>query len=346
MAILQGSLMMKSMMFSCALLWSSSAFAGGDKPETRAGEAKIAQQGGGEQKEVDSQLVKDTGDRTADKPGDKDVKEDDKEHEQAGGKFSLFSHECKAEDEDALETTPGSPPLDVDDPATPGCNGWEINIVTSAELGKHMTGETPLFDINYGIGDNLQLKYEIPYDFARQDGVSTSGFGRAELGLKYRFYDNEASGTTVAVYPQLEFAMPGTAAAHDGDTSLVTKLPLLVSAKLGETSKGDIMISANLGYNMTNDAMAEHYVSASVGVGLPLLSKVAVMIEGSTEQALASNMENVREHIYKANLGFIGAVSKHLLWFGSVGQSFASSDADDPNHTCLLLGLRIIAGGP
>ena len=83
-------------------------------------------------------------------------KDEDKLVDKPGGKFSLFGTECKAEDERGLETTPGSPPLDVDDPSTPGCNGWEGNIVTTGDLGKAMSFETPLFDINYGIGDNIQ----------------------------------------------------------------------------------------------------------------------------------------------------------------------------------------------
>jgi hypothetical protein len=97
----------------------------------------------------------------ADAPGEPKG-EDNQLVEKSGGKFSLLGRECKAED-DALETTPGSPPLDVDDPNMPGCNGWEINIVTSGELGKAMSFETPLFDINYGIGDNIQLKVEAPF---------------------------------------------------------------------------------------------------------------------------------------------------------------------------------------
>jgi hypothetical protein len=262
----------------------------------------------------------------------------------SGGKFSLLGRECKAEDDSAVETTPGSPPLDVDDPGTPGCNGWEVNIVTSGEFGRDMSLETPLFDVNYGIGDNIQLKYEMPYMINRIGGESKPSVGLAEIGVKYRFYDDESRDLSIAVYPQVEFAVPGTAVADGAGT--LTKLPVLLSTKVGETSKGDVMITANAGYNISTEAGTAHYISAAFGVGFPLTKHVAMMIEGSTEQALGNNMEDVREATYKANLGFLGRVSDHLMWFGAVGQGFGSSDVDESTDTCLVLGLRVLAGGP
>jgi hypothetical protein len=298
---------MKKLPFMCALLWMSPAFADDDVHEAKGGEQEISEK---------------------------------------GGQFSLFSRECKAEEE-SLETTPGSPPLDVDDPGTPGCNGWEINIVTAGEFGKGMTGETPLLDVNYGVGDNLQLKAEAPYEFSRVDGVSSSGVGRGELGIKYRFYDNEENETGIAMYPQIEFAIPGTAAAEgDEGKGTTTKLPLLFSRRLAETSKGNVMLTINAGFNLTTVPGEKNYVSGALGIGFPVMSKLALMIEGSTEQAIGNNMDNVRERYFKANLGMLGPITEHFLWFGSVGQTFASSDTEDSSHTCVVLGLRVLAGGP
>jgi hypothetical protein len=298
---------MKKLPFVCALLWMSPAFADDDDHGTKEGEGSISEK---------------------------------------GGRFSLLSKECKAEEE-SLETTPGSPPLDVDDPGTPGCNGWEINIVTNGEFGKGMTGETPLLDINYGIGDNIQLKAEAPYEFSRVDGVSSSGLGRGEFGIKYRFYDNEENDTGIAIYPQLEFAIPGTAAAEgDEGKGTTTKLPLLFSRKITETSKGNVMLTANAAFNVTTVPGEKNYVAGAIGIGFPVTSKLVMMIEGSTEQALGKNMDNARERYLKANLGMMGSITDHLLWFGSVGQTFASSDMEDSSHTCVSLGIRVLAGGP
>jgi len=270
--------------------------------------------------------------------------EDGKLVDKPGGRFSLLSTECKAEDEAGLETTPGSPPLDVDDPNTPGCNGWEVNIVTSGELGKAMSFETPLFDINYGIGDNIQLKVEAPFQLTRSEGVTRSSVGAAEIGIKHRFFDDESRDMTIAVYPQVEFGIPGTAAA-DEDSALV-KLPVLLSTKVGETAKGNVMITANVGYNLTTGAETPDFISAAFGIGFPLTSSIAMMVEGTTEQSLGSNMGGVREAVYKANAGFLGKINSHLLWFGAVGESYTAAEEGDTTHTCVMAGLRLIAGGP
>jgi hypothetical protein len=296
---------MKKLILSCAALWASPVLAAEDH---------------GEPKDEDNKLA-----------------------EKSGGKFSLLGTECKAED-DALETTPGSPPLDVDDPNTPGCNGWEVNIVTIGELGKAMSFETPLLDINYGIGDNIQLKVEAPFQFTRSEGATRSGVGAAEVGIKHRFFEDESRGMTIAVYPQLEFGIPGTAAADEGSPTI--KLPVLLSTKVGETGKGDVMITANLAYNMSTSADGRDHISAAFGIGFPLTSSIAMMIEGTTQQSLGNNMAGVRDSVYKANAGFLGKINSHLLWFGAVGESYSASDAGDTTHTCLVAGLRLIAGGP
>lgn len=78
-------------------------------------------------------------------------------------RFKLLTSKCHHEESDELETSPQAPPLNVDDPATPGCNRWEINFLVNADVTTSARNwELPLFDINYGIGDNLQVKYEVP----------------------------------------------------------------------------------------------------------------------------------------------------------------------------------------
>lgn len=274
-----------------------------------------------------------------------DAKGEETKVEKAGGKFSLLSTECKAEDDSVLETTPGAPPLDIDDPNTPGCNGWEVNIVTSGELGKAMSFETPLFDINYGIGDNIQLKVEAPFTVTRIDGVSKTGVGDAEVGIKHRFFEDESRDMTIAVYPQLEFAVPGAARSADyaGPTF---KVPVLLSTKVGETSKGDVMITANASYNLATSSDAHDYIAGAFGIGFPLTRSIALMVEATTEQSLGRTMGSAREAVYKTNVGFLGKVNSHLLWFGALGESYSASDAEDATHTCLVAGFRFLAGGP
>ena len=55
----------------------------------------------------------------------------------------------------------GGPPMLTDDPGTPGDGHWEINTaVTTEQRPGERSSEPPLLDLNYGIGDRIQLKYE------------------------------------------------------------------------------------------------------------------------------------------------------------------------------------------
>jgi hypothetical protein len=58
----------------------------------------------------------------------------------------------------------GGPPLMTDDPDTPGPGYWEINL---AVLLQKSHGEQrldlPRLDVNYGVGERIQLKFEMPW---------------------------------------------------------------------------------------------------------------------------------------------------------------------------------------
>lgn len=99
----------------------------------------------------------------------------------------------------------GSPPLLLDDTGTPGDGNWEINLVASLEhLEISDEWEAPLFDINYGVGERLQLKVEIPLLTQTEEGSETeSSIEGIEFGLKYRFIGLDDEGSSISCYPQL-----------------------------------------------------------------------------------------------------------------------------------------------
>ena len=57
----------------------------------------------------------------------------------------------------------GGPPFLSDDPDTPGNKHWEINVGFIGERNPFGGSyETPNMDVNYGVGNRIQLKYEVP----------------------------------------------------------------------------------------------------------------------------------------------------------------------------------------
>jgi hypothetical protein len=138
-----------------------------------------------------------------------------------------------------IDATPQSPPLEVDDPSVPDKGEYEINLTTQADFSKQLrTFDFIFVDANYGVlpkifGHELptQVKFEFPLAGAKEHGDPFKvGIGAAQFGLKFNFYNNEHEGESVSFYPQIELAVPGTAAveknlASAGETLI---LPLLV----------------------------------------------------------------------------------------------------------------------
>ena len=97
----------------------------------------------------------------------------------------------------------GGPPFRTDDPDTPGNRHWEINV---GFIGDRNPGtgayQVPDLDINYGLGDRLQLKYELPLALeetrplpaapaeSATGGTVIGGLGESLLGIKWRFFEH------------------------------------------------------------------------------------------------------------------------------------------------------------
>jgi len=100
----------------------------------------------------------------------------------------------------------GGPPLVTDDPDTPGPGYWEINLSTFLDRRLNAsTIEAPRVDANYGVGQRIQLKFEVPWLQESDNGLVQTGAGNAVAGVKYRFVGYEGKTIAWSVYPQLEF---------------------------------------------------------------------------------------------------------------------------------------------
>lgn len=260
--------------------------------------------------------------------------------------FHLITYKCEPESGETPETTPQAPPLDIDDPGTPGCNTWEINIVANGDLVKGQNSwQLPLFDINYGVGDNLQLKYEVPYINQQTETGTVSTLGESIVGVKYMFYDNEATDLQMAIYPQITYVDTNSEAVRRGVVTpgSITTLPFLLSRKLGEISNGDVAMTFDLSYNSSTKRDTTDFIGADIGIGAPLSRKIAVISELETDQGVIPDQDGTRQQLVKFNVGFIGTINKNLLVLGSAGHGLYSSDR--LAHTYALLGLRFLEGG-
>ena len=97
----------------------------------------------------------------------------------------------------------------TDNPLTPGPGKWEINIATAVERSFLITEwQIPFIDINYGVGEYMQLKVESPIVIENENGKNFwNGFDGIKFGVKYRFLDAESFGSNISSYPQIHIPL-------------------------------------------------------------------------------------------------------------------------------------------
>ena len=66
--------------------------------------------------------------------------------------------------------------------------------------------QVPDLDINYGLGERIQLKLDLSWLALDQRGHGPiGGAGNWIAGVKWRFLDEEKNGVSISVYPQIEW---------------------------------------------------------------------------------------------------------------------------------------------
>ena len=247
----------------------------------------------------------------------------------------LFQRRIRRQPEkEPVEMTVGSPPMQSEDSDTPGNGNWEGNVAFGGEFagGAHEI-EFPILDINYGVGDQVQLTYGVPYVSLREDDgtghlQSAHGVGDSEFGLKYRFYDNEDRGVSMALYPQVRVRTPGAnGEVSNGGTAYA--LPLILVTEFEHFS-----LTANVGMEFAD---GEHSTFASFGAGRRLTDRLAVMAE-----LAGRNLDNDGRHVL-VNVGVRQKLSDAHSISASIGRDVDVGAGED-RLTYAMINYQMLLG--
>ncbi len=100
------------------------------------------------------------------------------------------------------------PPFATDDPEPVDYRHWEIYVFSEATYAEEDTeGVLPGFEFNYGLLPNVQLSITAPFAFNEVTGSETqSGYGDTEIGVKYRFVQEDKEGwlPQISFYPSVD----------------------------------------------------------------------------------------------------------------------------------------------
>jgi hypothetical protein len=247
------------------------------------------------------------------------------------------------------------PPFRTDDPETPGNRHWEINFGFIAD---HNPGaayyQTPDFDINYGWGDRIQLKYELPIsEYTNANNTTVAGLGNSLLGIKWRFYehrranskpdDDKAVNFSLGTYPQLSLDNP-TSAVRRGVVQYrgpMFLLPMEMNARIGW-----LRLDGEAGYWFGNRDAPDQWIRGMIA-GHEFTEKTELYAEIYDEQD-ANRIDGIPKQ-RETTLGMGGRHSLNkentlnLLFMG--GRSFqAVTPYNGQPNWIAYVGLQVLLG--
>jgi hypothetical protein len=215
------------------------------------------------------------------------------------------------------------PPILTDDTGTPGPGKWETNIGFTVEKRQDTNlYNTPALDLNYGVGDRIQLNYSVSWIVLdATNEAAKSGLGNSEVAVKWRFLDKDKDGMALSVYPRFIFNNPASSADRGlVDKGTVFRLPFQMEKKIGM-----IIINPEIGHDFRQEggdqwlyALALKYDEIK---GIEVLAEVFGTADNSFK-----NQENV------FNIGVRKDLSENFTLHASAGRSLRQS----PDHPTLL----------
>jgi len=160
----------------------------------------------------------------------------------------------------------GGPPFLTNDPGTPGNANWEINLASMQTVVRGAASyQTPQIDLNLGLGERIQLTYQVPYVLQSNDGQPlTRGWSNAYAGVKWRFLDQGSDGWQMSTFPQIETGVSRFAQATGiGSPGPRYLLPVEVTRKLGPLD-----VDFEAGYYFKGSGSRERFFGLAAGRAL------------------------------------------------------------------------------
>lgn len=224
------------------------------------------------------------------------------------------------------------PPLITNDPDTPGPGAWEINLAaTGAYAGGILDLDAPDIDINHGVGERVQLSLHTGWAHRRDGGDDwVSGAGPVELGVRWRFLDQEQAGVSVALQPlwissfSRSAERKGLAPSNDEFV-----LPLQVARHFTHAAAG-VEVARHFIAHEPDSWQAGVYGEYDCGPTLQCLAEV---------NATWGTDEGTRTVV---NVGARKSLGSHLNLLGSLGREVVVSQPASDAQTVFYVGAQLL----
>jgi hypothetical protein len=207
----------------------------------------------------------------------------------------------------------------TDDPGTPGNGHLENNFAATVEAGEHeQLWQLPMIDLNYGVGEHIQLNFETSLNVLKRDNHGPiGGLGSASVAVKWRFADQENFGVAMSTYPRIEWN-PVHSSVRRGlvDDGTRTLLPLQIARQFDRFD-----LDGEIGSLLSSVGRSEWIYGIVGGTGVTSTSYVMAELHGSSR----ANFDRDRLIV---NIGLRQKLSSHLNLITSVGTDLRSPAGD------------------
>jgi hypothetical protein len=195
------------------------------------------------------------------------------------------------------------PPFLTNDPGTPGPGDWEINVASMQTVARGRASyQVPQLDLNFGLGETIQLTYEIPFVLQAGGQPVHGGWGNGYPGVKWRFLDHGQDGWQMSVFPQVQTGVSRPAQARGiGEEGPRYLLPVEVTRKIGPLD-----VDFEAGYYLPGRGPRER--TLGLVVGRPVNDRLEVDAEIYDDHVYAAATHSTTLDLggrYKLGRGFV-----------------------------------------
>lgn len=220
------------------------------------------------------------------------------------------------------------PPFLTDDPVPTDAGHWEIYgpIIQEQGQGLDFAGSIGP-EINYGAAPGVQVTVGLPVAFSH-DALATK-WGRGDLGvsIKYRFYHDEPSGLSMAVFPAI--TLP-TASKGMGAAQVTAFLPVWAQKDSGSWS-----IFGGGGFAINPGAENRNYWRFSLAITRQVSSRLLLGVEGDRQGPDTRGGSGST----RLGIGAIYQLKSPFRLLASAGPVFDDAGEHTGYHSFLALGL-------
>ena len=216
-------------------------------------------------------------------------------------------------------------------PGTPGNAKWENNLAIAFDNRPNETLiELPAIDLNYGLGDHVQLTLQTAPILLKRSGHGLiGGIGGTEAAVKWRFLNEATSGLDMSMFPRVIFNVAQSSVrrglAEDGTRF---QIPFQAAKTFGR-----LHVDAEFGPRASTVGRSEWLYG--VVCGFDVYKQAMLMTELHDESRM-----NFSRHVLTLNVGLRHEFTENYILIVSMGHELRSPD--EPTALIGYFGMQFV----